>query len=225
MTEVYKRGAPKKSEVVEKKSEKPVRVSVGELRKIIQVSGSDGLFSSYATFPPNTYFEKQESGEEVILFLRQHPIVIVPWLAMSLFALTIPSVFILFPPFAAVPGTYQFIITVMWYLFVFGYALARFMGWFFNIYILTDERIVDIDFVNILYRKVSTAKIDDIQDVNVVASGAFQTFFNYGNISIQTAAEVPEFEFINIPKPDKVGTILNQMIDMEEQEELEGRVK
>ena len=220
MGEIYSR--VKKGKGHEHKHE---RVSVRQLKELLKKTGSDGLFSAYATFPPNTYFETQEDGEEVVLFLRQHPIVNVPWIILVILALTIPSVFIFFPPYTALPAGFQYVVSLMWYLFVTGFALSKFMSWFFNIYIVTDERIVDIDFVNILYRKVSTAKITEIQDVNVIASGAFETFFNYGSITIQTAAEIPEFEFMKIPKPDRVGVILNQMIDMEEQEELEGRVK
>jgi hypothetical protein len=99
------------------------------------------------------------------------------------------------------------------------------MGWFFNIYILTDERIVDVDFKNIFFRRISTAKIEEIQDVNIQSSGSFETFFGYGSLFIQTAAEVSEFDFLYVPNPDKVGKILNQLIDLEEQEKIEGRVK
>lgn len=223
MVEVYRNKGNSMASKIKKNSNE--RLSVAQLRKILKRTGHDGLFSCYATFPPNTHIESQEDGEEVVLFLRQHVIVMLPWIVMVVLALAIPSVFQFFPPYANMPGNYQFVVMLSWYLFVFGYALARFMGWFFNIYILTDERIVDIDFINILYRKVSTAKIEDIQDVSVESSGAFQTFFRYGNIRIQTASEVPEFEFLNIPMPDRVGTIINQMIDQEEQEKIEGRVK
>ena len=163
--------------------------------------------------------------EEVILFLRQHPIVMLPWLILSVFMFTLPSIFSFFPPYAALPVTYQFVMSLIWYLFVFGFSLSKFMSWFFNIYIVTDERVVDVDFVNILFRKISIAKIDEIQDVNITASGAFETFFGYGNVFIQTAAEISEFDFLAIPKPDQVGKILNQLIDQEEQEKIEGRVK
>lgn len=208
-----------------KESAKTERVSVKQLKKMLGSTGPCGLFTSYATFPPSTHFDSQEQGEEVVLFLRQHLIVNVPWILLVLLALAIPSSFGVMPFFVNLPSAYQIVITLMWYLFVAGFAVAKFMGWFFNIYILTDERIVDIDFVNILYRRISVAKLDEVQDVNVVASGAFQTFFNFGNVFIQTAAEVTQFEFINIPHPDKVGTIINQMIDHEEQEKIEGRVK
>lgn len=228
MEEVYsseKRTEEKHAEKEEVKPAKNERVSVKQLKTIMKRTGSDGLFSAYATFPPHTYFDTQEEGEEVVMFLRQHPIVVIPWVLACLLALAIPAGFALFPPYTVMPAAFQFVVTLMWYLFVFGYALAKFMAWFFNIYIITDERIVDIDFINVLYRQVSTAKIEEIQDVNVVASGIFPTFFNFGNVRIQTAAEIPEFEFIHIPKPDKVGATLNQMIDLEEQEKLEGRIK
>jgi membrane protein YdbS with pleckstrin-like domain len=219
--EIYSR-ASKKEHMAHTKEE---RLSIKQLKTLFKRSGSNGLFSSFATFPNTTYFESQEDGEEVVLFLRQHIIVNLPWVLLVMLAYTLPSVFIFFPPYAILPANFQFVITTMWYLFVTGFALAKFMGWFFNIYIVTDERIVDIDFINILYRKISTAKIDEIQDVNVIASGAFETFFNYGSIVIQTAAQIPEFEFLKIPQPDKVGSIIHQMIDLEEQEQLEGRVK
>lgn len=201
------------------------RKSVVEMRKLIGSRGSDCLLTSYSTFPSKVGFETQDDQESVIMFLRQHPIVMFKPAFISIFLLTLPSVFIFFPPFASLPATYQMIVSLGWYLFVFGYALSKFMGWFYNIYIVTDERIVDVDFVNILFRKISVAKIEEIQDVSITASGTFETLFGYGNVFIQTAAEVSEFDFLAIPKPDQVGKIINQLIDQEEQEKIEGRVK
>lgn len=216
MAEIFKRGNG------EGKKE---GVSVRQMRELIGKRGSDSLLTSFATFPTKICFEAQDDDESVVLFLRQHPIVVVPWVVLSIFLLTIPSIFIFFPPFTSLPPAYQMVVSAGWYLFVLGYALARLMSWFFNIYIVTDERIVDVDFVNIFFRKISTAKIEQIQDVNIFSSGALETFFGYGSVTIQTAAEVPEFEFLAVPKPDQVGKILNQMIDNEEQEKIEGRTK
>lgn len=202
-----------------------VRESVTALRKLIGKMGSDNLLTSFASFPNKLSFETQDEEEEVILFLRQHPIVNIKWVVVAILMLTLPSIFSFFPPYTTLPANFQFVVTMGWYMFVFGYTLAKFMGWFFNIYILTDERVVDIDFQNIFFRKISTAKIEEIQDVNIQSSGSFETFFGYGSVFIQTAAEVSQFEFMYVPNPDRVGKIINQMIDQEEQEKLEGRVK
>lgn len=200
-------------------------LSVSAIRKLIPKMGSDNLFTSFSSFPNKVCFETQDDDEAVVLFLRQHPIVNLKWVIISVLLLTLPSVFIFFPPFATLPVNFQFVVTLGWYMFVFGYSLAKFMGWFFNIYILTDERIVDVDFQNIFFRKISTAKIEEIQDVNIQSSGSFETFFGYGSVFVQTAAEVSQFEFLSVPNPDRVGKIINQLIDMEEQEKIEGRVK
>jgi uncharacterized membrane protein YdbT with pleckstrin-like domain len=221
MAEIYK-AKEKVMGAVEKVKE---NMSVTAIKKMVGKMGSDNLLTSFVSFPNKIRFETQDDTEQVILFLRQHPIVNLPWIFMVIFILTLPSVFIFFPPYANLPTNFQFVVTMGWYMFVFGYALAKFMGWFFNIYILTDERVVDVDFQNIFFRKISTAKTEEIQDVNVQSSGSFETFFGYGSIFIQTAAEVSQFEFLAIPNPDKVGKIINQLIDAEEQEKLEGRVK
>jgi uncharacterized membrane protein YdbT with pleckstrin-like domain len=221
MAEIYKAGEKVKEAVGKLK----VNLSVEAIKKLVGKMGNDHLLTSFVSFPNKVCFETQDDSEQVILFLRQHPIVNLPWIMMTILMLTLPSVFIFFPPYAALPANYQFVITMGWYMFVFGYTLAKFMGWFFNIYILTDERVVDVDFQNIFFRKISTAKTEEIQDVNVQSSGSFETFFGYGSIFVQTAAEVSQFEFLYIPNPDKVGKIINQLIDLEEQEKLDGRAK
>ena len=207
------------------KAKAKINRSIEEIRQMIGKVGRDNLLTSFASFPNKVFFETQNDAEQVILFLRQHPIVNLRWMLIAALMLVLPSVFIFFPPYALLPANYQFVVSMGWYMFVFGYTLAKFMGWFFNIYILTDERVVDVDFANIFFRKISTAKIDEIQDVNIQSSCALETFFGYGSVFIQTAAEVSQFEFLAVPNPDKVGKIINQLIDLEEQEKLEGRVK
>ena len=64
--------------------------------------------------------------------------------------LTLPSVLV-FPPYTTLPADFQFVVTMGWYMFVFGYA-RQIYGLVFNIYILTDERVVDIDFQYIFRR-------------------------------------------------------------------------
>ena len=216
MAEIYTK--PEKKKVGE-------RISVSQIRALIGKMGVDSLFTSFSSFPTKVCFETQEDEEQIVLFMRQHLIVNIPWMVVALFMATLPSIFSFFPPYSLLPTSFQFAGTLGWYLFVAGYTLAKFMGWFFNIYIVTDERIVDVDFKNIFFRKISTAKTKEIQDINIQSSGAFETFFGYGSVFIQTAAEVPEFEFVAIPYPDRVGKILNQLIDHEEQEKIEGRVK
>ncbi len=210
-------------------SSKPIspslRQSVEQLRQTIKPAGRNSLLASFLTFPRQICFETQEKGESVVLFLRQHLVVNLGWLFFALFLSILPLFFIFFPPYSSLPTNFRLVITMTWYLVLSGFVLAKFMSWFYNIFILTDERIIDVDFLNLFSRVISDAKIDHIQDINSEMSGVWQTFFNFGTVFIQTAGEKPQFTFQNIPQPDKVVEIINHLVDLEEQEKLEGRVK
>jgi hypothetical protein len=216
MVEIF-RASPDKKDTVRK--------SMARIRKTVAKFGREDLFTQFVTFPKAIAFEQQEEGEEVVLFLRQHIIVNIPWVMLVIVSLAVSTVFGFFPPYAALPINYQAVVSLVWYLLTFGYALGSIMSWFFNIYILTDERVVDVDFINLLKKRISVTKVDTIQDITSTVSGAAGTIFHYGNVRIQTAAQRPEFEFANVPHPEKIASIIHELIDQEEQEKIEGRVK
>lgn len=165
--------------------------------------------TSFAVNPQGIRFETQEVQETVMLFLRQHSIVNLGWILLAIIMLIAPTV--LFPLLVQalgivipVPARYVVIGTLFWYLGTFGFILAKFLGWYFNIYIVTDERVVDIDFHYLLYKQFSQAELNRIQDISYASGGIFATFFNYGNVQIQTAGEMPNLEFDKVPYPERI---------------------
>lgn len=165
--------------------------------------------ASFAYMPGGVRFETQEPEEVVELFLRQHPIVNVPWLILAavLVALptsVIPLIFRHIHIPVDIPLGYITVGLVFWYLATFGFILTNFIHWFFNIYIVTNERIVDIDFYYLLYKHFSQAELSKIQDISFTASGVLSTVFNYGDVTIQTASELPTLDFEKVPYPEKV---------------------
>jgi hypothetical protein len=180
-----------------------------------------GPLTAFAVNPTGLRFETQEAEEKVILFLRQHFIVNVPWIFLTIILVIAPT--ILFPMlFRALsfnvtfPATYYIVGTMFWYLATFGFALASFIGWFFNIYIVTNERIVDIDFLYLLYKKFSQAELTKIQDINYTSGGILAAMFNYGNVVVQTAGEMPNIEFESIPFPEKVVETIRELTENQE---------
>lgn len=174
-------------------------------------------FTTYAMHPQNVRFETQETEEEVILFLRQHLILLVPWLILGILMSLVPPV--LFPLIAhfiktpvTLPAGYIIIITLFWYIAVFGFMLTKFLRWYFNVFIVTDERIIDIDFVNLLYKEFSEAKITKVQDISYHTQGLFATFLDYGDVVIQTAGEMPNFIFECVPKPSTVVDVISDVV-------------
>ena len=194
------------------------------LYKDLPSSGFNPL-GSIMFCPENLKFETMDSEEKVVLFLRKHWITNIPWMLMTILMFLIPIFTSNLSIFESIPENFMFIFILVWYLISTAYLLESFLTWFFNVYLITDERIVDIDFFNLIYKEVSDANIDKIQDVTYNMGGVIRTLFNYGDVMVQTASEVPNFEFLAVPKPDQVAKVLQDLRIEEQQEAIEGRVR
>ena len=181
--------------------------------------------SAFLYRPKSTDFETRDAQEKIILLLRQHPITNVGWIVISTLMFFAPSVLDFFPILSFMPDRFQFVAILGWYLITIAFTLEKFLSWFFNVNIITDERIIDIDFHSLIYKEVTEAKVDNIQDQTFKMGGAVRTIFNYGDVYVQTASEVPNLEFLAVPKPALVIRILQELRTEEEQEKIEGRVR
>jgi len=174
--------------------------------------------TSFAVSPDGVRFETQEQEEEVVLFLRQHLIVLFgPTLLVVILALAPMVLFPFFSRFLTlpieIPTPYFIVGTAFWYVVTFGFALMSFLRWFFNIYIVTDRRIVDIDFLHLLYKEFSEARLERIQDISFKSGGILAAFFDYGDAYVQTAGEMPNIEFAGVPRPAKVVETISELLE------------
>lgn len=161
-------------------------------------------------------FQNQHAGEVVILLLRPHIITIVPRLLFGLLLFLVPTFFLLIPLDIILPDfptqRYAVVLSWLWYLFSFAYVFEQFLFWYFNVYLVTNERVVDIDFRGLLSSDISEAPLDKIEDVTSRVIGFFPLLFRYGDVIIQTAAEVGQFEFERVPDPDGVVREISKLI-------------
>lgn len=173
----------------------------------------------FAVSPDGVRFETQDEHENVVLFLRQHHIVLLPAAVITTLLLLAPPV--LFPFLGTAldnlpitfPLGYTVVGTVFWYLASSGFAFVSFLRWFFNIYIVTNERVVDIDFKFLLYKQFSEARLSKIQDLTYTSGGIIAAFFNYGTVLVETAGEVPNIEFDSVPHPEKVVQTISELME------------
>lgn len=184
-----------------------------------QVSGTSVL-TAFKAFPDGIFFSGEEDNEEIIILLRAHIITNLPWILISL-ALALVLVIIL--PLLGSAGLPLGIgsgifFTLLWYLGIFTYAFINFLYWYFNVYIVTNERIIDVDWYSVIYRKVSSAQISHIEDVTASQGGVFAGVFDYGNVGIQTAAEERNFEFTAVPHPQLVAKKIGELMQAEEKQ-------
>lgn len=203
-------------------------ISKKEQKNEPEITGLDKTInplSAFAPGPAGVRFENQEEEEKIVLLLRMHWLTNVPWVILAIILLLAPLVLRFFPLISFLPPRYQLASLILWYLLLAAFVFERFLTWFFNVYIITDERIVDIDFYNLLYKEVSDAKIDKIQDITYKMGGAIRAIFNFGDVFIQTAGTELNFEFRAVPRPDRVVKILQELRTQEEIEALEGRIR
>ena len=163
-----------------------------------------------------------DNDEKIILEVRKHWFV---FLAQSL-----PLVFLVFFPLIikiilsalglsdiVMFGKHaQAFVTMMTALWVWFIGVAFFILWtdyYLDILILTNKRIIDIEQKGFFAREISTFRLDRIQDITVDVNGVIPTFFDFGDIHIQTAGEVPEIGVKSIPDPHKVREIVSRAQD------------
>ncbi|HKY74463.1 MAG TPA: hypothetical protein VJ246_04085 [Patescibacteria group bacterium] len=181
---------------------------------------------SFIPHPVGLSYAEQEQHEQVLLFLRQHPVVNLPWIILVIVMIILPVLILpTFPPFALLPWNFKLVITLGWFLFVSGFAIERILVWLFNSFIITDERMIDIDFYSLIYKRVNYAQLDKIEDINTQIGGVLYSMLDVGTVFVQTAAEVPQFEISKVPHPSKVAKLLNELVKEEELEKYEGRVR
>jgi len=170
-------------------------------------------FSAFRLYPDDVNFETQDDKEQIILLLREHPIVNVKWIIITLVLLTGPTLLGIFGVFSLLPVGFSLVLSLVWYLITSCYAIEGFLSWYYNVYFITNQRIIDVDFFNLIDKRVSDAEITKIQDVSYSTNGVLGTMLDFGDVFVQTAAEISEFKFELVPSPDKVAKIIDDLME------------
>jgi hypothetical protein len=175
-----------------------------------------GLLSYFKMHPVGVKFENQEDDETIVLFLRRHFFTNVSWILLTIFFLIAPVLVVAlfqitdFSLFTIPPRLLAAII-LFYYLVISGYALMQFVVWFYHVGIVTQKRLLDLDVYNILNHHLAETDIDEIVDVSYMQQGFFQSFFDYGDVPIQTKAVKANFEFEEAPHPAQVSDIITDL--------------
>lgn len=83
------------------------------------------------------------------------------------------------------------------------------MYWYFNVYIVTEKNIVDMDFYSILFKNIDVAPLRNIEDASSSMGGILSSFFHYGDVFFQTAgATTKNIDFRSVPKPHHVADFI-----------------
>jgi len=195
---------------IEKNQSGPFRSSINRSREV-------GLLSSFVRDPKGIAIAEQNVDEKILLFIRRNTIITLPWITLGITLSLAPIVLPFF--FSPVdflskflPITTIILLTFFYYLIVFGFMFANFVTWFYDIGIVTEERSVDIDFYNISYVSVATAKAQDLKDVRYYQRGIFESLFDYGDVTMAVESSNETLTFDKAPHPAEIVTIVSGII-------------
>lgn len=171
------------------------------------------MFPAYLEHPQDCRFEGQDDDEKIILLLRAHPITTLYWIIPAIIVFLIPFFVSDIAAFLSLdmsflPETYTMVFLLINYLLVLVIIFEGFLGWYFNVNILTDKKLIDIDFYSILRKHIDHALLRDAQEASAKVGGVAQMIFNYGDVIVQTAASEEGIDFRSVPKPDRVADII-----------------
>jgi Bacterial PH domain len=155
-------------------------------------------------------------GEEVVLEARRHWVVVLPiYVTVALLAL---APLVLYGVLDALPVAF---VTPGWGPALLGFAysgylLALWVGGYLvwldhhlDVWILTNERLIDVEQKGIFRREISSLRLERIQDITAEVDGALATFLKFGDIKVQTAGDTTEFVITNISNPQGLVEAVN----------------
>lgn len=168
---------------------------------------------------------KLPEQEQIVVFSRRHWIVLaaqiaitfflallilgLAWLLANLEALTFSGFTLqtsslqVFGDFAQLPGLVWFgaglVLLIVWLQF-----MVAFTDYFLDVWIVTSDRVIDIEQRGLFNREFSEFRLERVQDVTVEVAGIIPTLLHYGDVHIQTAGEEREFIFRQVPYPHRI---------------------
>jgi len=132
--------------------------------------------------PEAPEFEGQHPGEKVQKVFHQHPIVMRKALLLGLVLLMLSAV-----PLAIWPlHNWPWLVFLGGFLALILVLAYRWIGWYYSIFIITEERLIQIKQSGFFDRRVSDISHNKIQSVNYEIRGLQATFFHFGTIIVQT---------------------------------------
>jgi len=144
--------------------------------------------------------------EELIMVTRQH------WIVLALPIIkTFLSVMI---AILVAPKMIEFSwgapVLLFWIIASIIYVVHEFMVWRLNCYIITSQRIIDINQINLFRRIVAEVDLGNIQEAVYEINGFWETVFNFGTVKIKLATTQSMIALEYVSNPQEIRNILSE---------------
>lgn len=130
----------------------------------------------------NKHFEDQLDNEEVLLVFRKHAVVMRRGLIVAMMCLLVGVLPSIIKPVIS----YFFIGLGIGFLAGLLFFLPYWIAWFYSVYIVTNQRLIQITQKGLFHKSVVDIGLNQIQMVNYEINGLQETLLGFGTIIIQT---------------------------------------
>ena len=166
-------------------------------------------------------FPNMLPGEQVVLMLHRHGIVAFRILTLFFVLALVPvGAWILLGKGTSIFADDTTLTYALVTLLIAGYALIwglmLFISWlnyYLDVWIVTNERIINIKQLRLFDRVVSEQKLYRVQDVTWEIKGVLGNLLKFGNVFIQTAGTEERFTFEYIPDPEGVAKSIMHLLE------------
>lgn len=173
------------------------------------------------------HFTGQRENEEVIEVIHRHWLnIIVQFLTLFLLTILLLGGAVLLPLFfptllnGSMPTLLPFIENTF-FLFIWLFGFLIWIDYYFDVWIITNERIVNIEQCGLFNRYISELNFRTIQDVTTVVAGIIPTVFNFGEVFVQTAGEQERFLFHMVPDPYHIKDVIMKLSERTQKSNLQ----
>jgi len=156
----------------------------------------------------NNLYPGQRSDEKILVFTRRHWIqfftsmLAVLTLVAAYIAAAIVIVRVTPLDFTdGIPRLVLITVTGIVLLLAWLFLYVKFIDYYLDVWILSNERIVQIKQRSLFNRQITELDLSTVQDVQSKVKGIFGTFLGYGTIFVQTAGTTELLEFRYMPDP------------------------
>ena len=163
-----------------------------------------------------------EEGETVVLKVHKH------WWFIVVRAVVVAIILII--PLLAwvvlshlgwvvvqVPGSVAVALAALWVLTGWVMFWQFWTLYYMDMWIVTDRRLIDIDYKGFFDRNIAMLRLDKVQDLTVEVSGVIGSLLKFGHIIVQTAGTQDEFVMDQVANPEALRDAIARLIDTQAQ--------
>jgi hypothetical protein len=168
--------------------------------------------------PRNISFATQNKGERIYVLVRRHWITNIGWIVRGLFYAIVPFVVLgvlnVFSVDLDFLPTRALVLIIIFYMsLVLTTMIKDFLDWFYDPYIVTNERVLDYDFRPFSSYTIKETSLANIENVKESSGGVLGNIFNYGDVTILTASSTlkGELNFIDVPSSSDVRNVISDL--------------